>query len=251
MTRLLLCLLFLGLSFTVLKGQSARLIVSSPVRGAVYQQNGNGVANVVVQGSFNSSSFWFTVFSTAQATLTKLDLINGDPIQPETKLTVPLTKVFGFFFGSLSAPVGWYRLDVVVKRGNETLGIPYSSKVGVGEVFIICGQSNAQGLSAQNLAGVVAQPAPTMDAVRVQPDLFGNDFVNAATTSRLYDVRYLSNFPALNFQRPVIGELKACRDDLGSTIGPLGGSLWLWASLGEKIAREKQVPVAFYLSAGH
>ncbi len=250
MNRFLLSLLWLVAPLSAALCQP-RLIVSNPVAGGVYQRDDSGSANIVVQGSYNSSSFWFNLYTTAQATLTKLDLTTGQPVQPEVKLTIPVSKVFGTFRGSLYTPAGWYRLDVAIKLGNTTLGNPYSSKVGVGEVFVIAGQSNAQGLKNQipEYLGVVARPLPVMDAVRVQPNLFNEQFIAAINTSELQDVRFMSNFPDIGRQKPPLGSLIAAKDDPSTVIAPLGPSLWFWGALGEKIATTKSVPVAFYNAA--
>ncbi|WP_306439247.1 RICIN domain-containing protein [Larkinella sp. C7] len=132
--------------------------------------------------------------------------------------------------------------------------------VGVGEVFIIAGQSNAQGLPNTSAWGYpnevhVATPDPILDAVRVQPNIFNEaQFLGAENpnsplyTNESYRIASFT-FP---IKRPVLSYLKSGReakDNPNSGISPLGSSLWFWALLGEKLAERYKIPIAFFNAA--
>lgn len=126
----------------------------------------------------------------------------------------------GFFQGSLRARGGWYRLEVQVFAGGTAVGSDVVRKVGVGEVFIITGQSNAQGF--QNFGAVGAT----------------DDRVNCVT----YDnskANSLADPPNPSFQ-----QLSA-----NAFIGPRGQSAWCWGVLGDLIAKQYNVPVLFINTA--
>jgi hypothetical protein len=64
------------------------------------------------------------------------------------------------FRAELTAPVGgWYRLQVRIRRDETILGEAAVEHVGVGEVFVIAGQSNSANHGEekqQNRTGLVA-----------------------------------------------------------------------------------------------
>jgi hypothetical protein len=113
----------------------------------------------------------------------------------------------------------------------------------VGEVFIIAGQSNAQGLVNQTGELNVAIPLPTYDGVRVQPLAYNpNDILDYKDGSSIDQA--IANF--ISATVPVRGTET---EVAGKQIGPVGNSLWYWASLGEQLSARLQVPVAFYNAA--
>ena len=122
----------------------------------------------------------------------------------------------GIFQGALRAKGGWYRLEVQAFVGGVAIGSDVTRKVGIGEVFIITGQSNAQGF--QNFGATGAS----------------DDRVNCVT----YDnttASSLADPPAPTFQ-----QLTAT-----SLIGPRGQSAWCWGVLGDLLVKQYNVPVLF------
>ena len=87
------------------------------------------------------------VFSVSGSTEYTADLIEGRTINLETgyeseweSVAVPLSSNF---YGTIEVPTGWHRLDLrFMKNGNE-LATQSIEPVGVGEVFIVAGQSNS------------------------------------------------------------------------------------------------------------
>lgn len=107
-----------------------RLVVSSPVAGQVLQRNGSGEATVPVR--LVAPSGWTTkVRLVARAASTR-----G---RTTAWTTVPTS-------GSLSVAhvvTGWYDLQVQSTRSGQTTQTATVAKVGVGEVFVVAGQSNS------------------------------------------------------------------------------------------------------------
>ncbi len=126
----------------------------------------------------------------------------------------------GIFQGSLRAKGGWYRLEVQAFVGGVSIGGDVIRKIGIGEVFIITGQSNAQGF--QNYGAVGA----TDD--RVNCVTYDNSTANS-----------LADPPAPTFQ-----QLSAT-----SLIGPRGQSAWCWGYLGDLLVKQYNVPVLFINTA--
>jgi hypothetical protein len=219
--------------------------ITSPIEGAVYQRDLNKQAVIKIKGSFWGGQSFYTS-SVISAELKKLDL-NGNEVS-DSPISIPIT-VLGqnndskSFSGQLSVPGGWYKLTIT---SFGTLTGTVSSKtmrIGVGEVFIIAGQSNAQGIN-NNVAN---NPAPTLDAVRVQPDRFEEAEYLTATDAA--SVAKAQNF---DVKKSVVSPLVSGRDaynNSNSGISPLGNSLWYWVAFGEKIAQQYQVPVAFFNAA--
>lgn len=135
-------------------------------------------------------------------------------------VTIQKNPQGGIFQGALRARGGWYRLEVQAFIGGVATGTDVIRKVGIGEVFIITGQSNAQGF--QNYGAVGA----------------GDDRVNCVT----YDnstANSLGDPPAPSFQ-----QLTAT-----SLIGPRGQSAWCWGYLGDLLVKQYNVPVLFINTA--
>ncbi|GAA4411762.1 hypothetical protein GCM10023187_38030 [Nibrella viscosa] len=104
-------------------------------------------------------------------------------------------------------------------RGT-VIGQDVVRKVGVGEVFIITGQSNAQGFQDYGAAGAADD--------RVNAIAYDNTVTNS-----------LADPPA-----PTFTQLSA-----SALIGPRGQSAWCWGMLGDLIAQQYNVPVLFINTA--
>ena len=254
-------LLGLALCLTFAAALAQNLSVTFPKNGAVFQRNGTQ-GTISVMGSYNSVSFSRS-FRTVRATLRKLDVRSGQVIQPEVSYTFVLERRNSFFPGStffagkITVDQGWYELTTQVFNNLFSftpIGSPDIRKVGVGEVFIIAGQSNAQGLPNSIATGPGAYPNgannPSMDGVRIQPNAYdGTDRVSYATDNpgriALLISQALFNRPA-----PYIADMISVASATPATrIAPLGNSLWYWASVGECIANQYNVPVAFFNTA--
>lgn len=222
------------------------LTISLPVNGAVYQQDAEGKANIQVSGAFNSTVFATTTSNfEIKAQLTKLNLTTGNPTG-EADITFPLSQwefdsgKTPYFGGSAMVAKGWYRLRVEATRTYNGRNFLYVStnnyKVGVGEVFVIAGQSNAQGAckvsDQHSAAGTVA-----MDAVRVSANVLE---ITEQVDPNARDRQYPGSYRRLDNLRST---------QTSTVIGPLGQCLWYWGSAGAKLAQDLQVPVMFFNTA--
>ncbi|MCY7357225.1 MAG: hypothetical protein LH609_07085 [Rudanella sp.] len=117
-----------------------------------------------------------------------------------------------------------------------------SSKVGVGEVFIIGGQSNAQGLPNSTGDINIAQSSLDYDGVRTQPVNVG---LNANLPRTFYETVSASSLDQIKAEY-VQNTLRAAQTPTNQGIAPAGNSLWYWSYLGQRIAQQYDVPVAFY-----
>lgn len=215
---------------TALKAQN--LNVSLPLDGAVYQQVA-GKGNIKVLGTFNSKTFLGGGY-VVQAFFQKLDLTTGNPTSEQPRIYQAAQGNTNFSISANDLPKGWYELTVRAVR-KPTFGSPKTyeqkRKVGIGEVFLIAGQSNAQGVP-----GRVAPNTVFMDAVRVSPNVIPEAQLGMTDPTQLPDkYNKVQNLVPTTSQP--------------SGIGPLGNSMWYWASVGAKIAQACQAPVAFFNAA--
>lgn len=106
------------------------LIISTPVSNQVFQRNETDRAQIRVSGSIDPAP------ACVQARLL--------PAVPDWQ-PMDYCNASGAYSGEITAPAGgWYTLEVRALDGDgKTVGEASMEKVGVGEVFICAGQSNA------------------------------------------------------------------------------------------------------------
>ncbi|WP_338874496.1 sialate O-acetylesterase [Spirosoma sp. SC4-14] len=210
----LLVLLFCSIIATPLctQAQTTSVVkITYPESRAVFQRGTDNVSTIYLSGNY------YQPVDSVQARV--VAEVAGQGIDtPWT--TIQRNPQGGIFQGSVRAQGGWYRLEIQAFSGGVVLGNDVIRKVGVGEVFIITGQSNAQGF--QNFGAVGA----------------ADDRVNCVTYDNI-TANSLADPPAPTFQQ------------LGATslIGPRGQSAWCWGYLGDLIAKQYNVPVLFINTA--
>ena len=137
----------------------------------------------------------------------------------------------GFFQGKIKAKGGWYALWVRSMGTNKVWqDSTVLSRVGVGENFIIAGQSNAQGTKRKpNEKGASDDRVNCANFYNFIPEY------NTNPTHKVFGERNLE-FPFDNFTK---------LDD-NATIGPTGLSQYYWPILGDSLVKKLNVPVCFY-----
>lgn len=197
----------------------AQVQLTFPTTRAVFQRGNDGRGNIPIAGSY------FQPVDQIQAKVTALQ--GGTSTD---WVTIQSNPSNGNFLGSLNVTGGWYRLEVRGVRGGSPVGVPSSlDKVGVGEVFMIAGQSNAQGITVQDAQGNEYIPPGQIDPEdRVNVVSYTN-----ATTYSLADP-------------PLPGFMKLMPD---SRYGLRGFGSWGWGWLGNLIAGRFNVPVLFINAA--
>ncbi len=190
-------------------GQAVK--ITYPESRAVFQRENDNTSTIYVSGNY------YQPIDSVQARVQAE--VAGQGINTDW-VTIQRNLKGGIFQGPLRAKGGWYRLEVQAFSGGAVVGNDVIRKVGIGEVFIITGQSNAQGFQDFGAVGAA------------------DDRVNCVTYDN-FTPNSLADPPAPNFQ-----QLSA-----GALIGPRGKSAWCWGVLGDLIAKQYQVPVLFINTA--
>jgi uncharacterized repeat protein (TIGR01451 family) len=169
----------------------------------VFQRNQQNEAPVAVAGMAPSGT------SSVEVRFIPLQVGQGTPT---AWTAIPILAGSSTFRGQVTVPAGWYQLDVRALTGNTTLATTAVNRVGVGEVFVIAGQSNVAG-------GFDRTPAASDD--RVSCVDFRQDTINDQL---------------LPLQFSHISE--------GSNVGP-SQVPHLWGMLGDRLASRLNVPILF------
>ncbi len=215
-----LLLSFLGLVGILLipSSSSAQISVTFPQERAVFQRDMNGYATVSVSGTYFKAADKIEVRAKAVLTGQGND-IDWTVIDDEPD--------GGIFTGAVSLSQGWYSLEIRASLSGNIIGGDTISRVGVGEVFIISGQSNAQGV--EDLTQLPLPPGASDDRVNYV------DYNNEAIHS-------LDDPPI-----PVFRQLQLQGND--HILGPRGHTAWCWGLLGDLLAQKLNVPVLFINTA--
>ena len=201
-------LLLTAINFTVF----AQLSIDLPLANTVLQRNSSNTANISITGSYTSG-----VASAVEAKLFYPDGVSTVTGFDWTIIDSAPSK--GHFYGTLNnVPGGWYVLKVRVSKTGVLLSESSPRKIGVGDVFLAFGQSNAQGWAAY--PGITA----TNDQVVTHPL-----FINCASSN--------PTFPTLS---KITGS---------GNISTTGENGWYWGALGDKLISSKSVPVAIFNAA--
>ncbi|GAB2607061.1 T9SS type A sorting domain-containing protein [Spirosoma areae] len=185
--------------------------ITYPESRAIFQRENDNFSTIYLSGNI------YQAVDSVQARVQAEEV--GQGLNTEW-ITIQKNPQGGVFQGPLRAQGGWYRLEVQAFLGGKPIGTDVVRKVGIGEVFIITGQSNAQGF--QNYGAVGAT----------------DDRVNCVTYDNI-TANSLGDPPAPTFQ-----QLTAT-----SLIGPRGQSAWCWGTLGDLIVKQYGVPVLFINTA--
>ncbi len=201
--------IFLFFSFLSFITYAQTLKVTYPSERMVLQRNNSNNATVAVAGTFDgpTDKIEARVISIQGGT-------NSDWIPIE------YNPLGGVFSGNMFVQGGWYKMEVRLVYENQVKANYTVNKFGVGEVFIIAGQSNAQGYKN-----------------------FGNV---SAVDDR---VQHISNYHNDTGSEqippyPTFGHLEA-----NSNIAPFGQGSWCWGILGDLLTSRLNVPVSFINAA--
>ena len=195
---------------TLLSGKIvAQITISHPLNNAVYQRNSASQANLIISGTYNQS-----VATSIQARLINPD--NGLPIGGFDWTILVSNPALGFFQGQLSnVPAGWYKLEVRCVKSGTVLEAAEVNRVGIGDVFMVAGQSNAQGYLYDQYIGATSNKVVTHN-----------------------NGRYCNTE---EIQFPVFSQL------LGQTRpGVNGRDAWAYGRLGDNILNTTGFPVAIF-----
>lgn len=212
-----LILLFCG--FWAHSAHAQFVLLSYPIEKSVMQRSSSDMGSVTIAGQVVSSSLLATVgyrFRPLSAT--------GVPGAAGATTTLPLTAN-GMFFGTTTMSKGWYLCEIIYN------GMVFaSSRFGIGDVFIIAGQSNAQGM-----------PDPTwaLPTTTNYPEWIVGSSDNKTCTKNLPEM-FGSFFSYSNASDAV----------KHGSLSPTGNTIWCYGVLGKLISDASGgMPVAFFNAA--
>ncbi|GAB3931448.1 sialate O-acetylesterase [Larkinella terrae] len=189
----------------------AQLKITYPSSRAVFQRDQSDNSTIFISGTYSQP------ITKVEARLVKMN--DGQGIDTDWQ-TIQTNPQGGIFQGPLKGRGGWYRLEARAWQGNTLVGQDNVVKIGIGEVFIITGQSNAQGFQQKGAEGATDD--------RVNCITYDNSVTNS-----------LDNPPSPSFRQLGADAL----------VGPRGQSAWCWGLLGDMVARKYNVPVLFINTA--
>ena len=198
------------LSVGLINQVQAQTQVAFPVSRAVFQRNNANNAAVPITGAYS------VPITRIEARVVTRN--NGQGFTTDFQ-TIVDSPQGGVFTTQLTVQGGWYDLIVRFMDGNNEVARQTVERVGVGEVFVIAGQSNAQG-------------------VRGNTDPAQDDRVNAVNFEYLPE-----SYPA-DAPYPVFSQLNS-----NNRIAPRGSSSWCWGVLGDLLAQRLNVPILFFNAA--
>ena len=189
----------------------AQIQVSFPTTRAVLQRNNSNEATIRITGYYTSA-------------LTRIDARlqarEGQGTSTDW-VTIQNTPTGGVFAGDLTGKGGWYNMEVRGMNGDQQVGnVTTIERVGIGEVFVIAGQSNAQGVHYN-------APNPRNDRVNCVNYFYGNSYPTDPPTPVF---TLLDNYE-------------------GFWIAPRGYGSWCWGQLGDILVKRLNVPIMFFNAA--
>lgn len=195
----------------------AGIVVNFPTPHTVIQRDQSNL------GRFHVSGTYTFPYAKIEARLVSL-APKGTAAESWVALTLPAQQ--GIFLGSVVAQGGWYKLEIkgTLSTGKvDTLSV---QPVGIGEVFLVAGHSNAMGLPDLG----AKSPSDRVVSFNALNKFLNGDNITVA--------------PNLPMPVPRFEPLKA-----ENRIFPSGESAWYWGELGAYLVGRLGVPVLF-MNAG-
>jgi hypothetical protein len=222
--------------------------ISWPIDHAVFQRNTTttgGSTNVIFAGQ---------VFVRANATyrIEQLDEYGNfvSIYQPWSNfpggaMSALGTSTSGYFYFTFSIPTGWYRFLIRDGLFNLIPSRQRQVKFGVGEVFIIAGQSNAQGYGTTSEINNVNNYDCVVSCKNALQPL---NQISGYYQFNVLKPQYVDNGSYYYLEQPVMGVLNSSNPN----IAPVGDKPWYYQELGNKIVKRESgrvIPVAFFNTA--
>ncbi len=224
--------------------------ITWPIHYAVFQRNTTsvgGTTNVIFAGQV-------IIRAGAKYKIEQLDeygnyVSDYQPLSnlPGGAMSALGTSTSGYYYFTFSIPTGWYRFIIQQTGPGGPFGLgtvtkSREAKFGVGEVFIIAGQSNAQGAGTVGEIGNVNNYDCVVACKNtLQP-------LNQVTGTTMAFQSQYSNNNYVYLEQPVMGVLNSSNP----SVAPVGDRPWYYQELGNKIVKKEPgrvIPVAFFNTA--
>ncbi len=192
--------------------------ITSPILQSVYQRDKTGQREITVSGTYNVLM--------DKIEIRAVPVVEGQGI-PTPWQDLQVAPKGGVFMGKITLFGGWYTLEVRGIADGKVVGRDVLARFGIGEVFIIAGQSNAQGLKEYPY-GPSAQDDRVQYVDNYQNDEEGqyNDLLTdpvPPTFSKITQgIKYMS---------------------------PRGQTAWCWGMVGDQLVQKLNLPVLFINTA--
>ncbi len=211
----------LSISINIL-GQTT---ITYPHNRQIFQRNSQNEATIALMGKCNQDldliQYKFEPVKKGQGTLIDWTSLNTAPLG-------------GYYQENILVKGGWYTLKIRTYKNAKLIDSTSLQRVGVGENFIIAGQSNAQGSARDTDLSSGAKD----DRVNVANFYNYFTFYNSSTTNKKIG-EFNTDFPFTEFSKL----------DSQATIGPMGLSNYYWPRLGDMLTEKYNVPVSFINAA--
>ena len=201
--------LFFILLFVNVAGFS-QITINLPLSRSVFQRDNKNASTVYVSGVYED------MLERIEARLVPIK--QGQGTATDWRLLVDKPQN-GSFVGSIIGAGGWYELQVRGWKNGIVVTQSAVDRVGIGEVFLIVGQSNAEG--KRNFG----EKASNDDRVNCM-DYQKLDFLDENPTYKPFS-----------------------RIETTSSIAPRGQGSWCWGELGDLLAKRLNVPILFFNAA--
>lgn len=196
----------------------AQMTIQFPAERSIFQRNNQNFGSIFISGNLT----------------TEADKVEGRLLPRVTGQGTPTNwitiddKIDGLSFtGKIDGLGGWYRLELRSIFNGQSQQVNVVERVGIGEVFVIAGQSNAQG------DGDNANPNGASDD---RVNAFGPDYFD-------HNTALVGNFPEVLPLNQFVQISKT------TFVGPMGYTAWCWGELGDKLVAKLNVPVMFINAA--
>jgi hypothetical protein len=195
----------------------AQIEIHTPQNRAVFQRNLQNQAHINISGSFTGT------LDDIQIRFLSLPS-NNVVVDWQTIVDNPHS---GYFSTDFVLSGGWYRMELRGLLEGQIIQTGTLDKVGVGEVFVIAGQSNTGSGNFYDTFRSYGLYQATDDRVNTV-DFAEIDAVDNANPDNNF------NYPEISFKKIDNGN-----------IGPRGTTPWCWGILGDSLVKRLGVPVLF------
>ncbi|MCF2516122.1 sialate O-acetylesterase [Dyadobacter sp. CY351] len=196
---------------------NGQIILTAPANNQIVQRNLSGFASIAI------TAYAYRPYTSIEGRLVP---IKGN-VHREKVWDFDEEQVRqGFLTASVQAETGWYQLKISAVTENGDIDSISVDRVGVGEVFLVAGNSNAMGL-------------PGLGAKSASDQVVSFNAVNKQLNAE--NITVAPNEP---MRKPTFEILK--KDNF---IFPSGETAWYWGELGDSISKRFKTPVLFLNAA--